>query len=336
MGTGEPGTRFRDEHHPYAFDLDLFGSGSVFELLSTARTRDGEEALAGWLLSGAQPDVIRARQEAVVELAPALTLRERMAVAGHTADIVVDARGLREWAGHEALRGLASLRLTTYVVAAAAAAATASLAVTGSPLPLELVFVLQLAVRHANGNRVERVLQVASGKARELETLGQLLLHLESAALSATRLATLRGMLAAERVSASHAIRSLQRLSERHAWEHSLPLIPLGLFVYGVFEAEWALHLALVGASALLLFSPFLALAVEHWRHAHGRHVGAWIAALAEFEATIALATYHFEHPQDPFPVIETNGPRRPAVTTAADSAIRCSPHSQWCETTSG
>ena len=37
-GTGEPGERFRDSKHPYAEDLDLFGKGSLFELLSTART----------------------------------------------------------------------------------------------------------------------------------------------------------------------------------------------------------------------------------------------------------------------------------------------------------
>ena len=314
IGTGEPGSRFRDEQHTYAVDLDLFGEGSVFELLSTARTRDGEEELAGWLLSAAQPDVIRARQQAVAELGLALTLRERMAVAGHTACIVVDTSGLRDWAGQEAPRGLASLRLTTYAAAIAAAAATAFLAITGNLLPLELVFVLQLAARRAHGNRLERVLHVASGKARELETLSHLLLRVESAALLAPRLATLRGMLAAQSVSASHAIRSLQRLSERHDWEHSLPLIPLGLFGYGVYEAEWALGLALVAASALLLFSPYLALAVEHWRQAHGQHVGSWISTLAEFEATIALATYHFEHPQDPFPVIEANGPRPTAV----------------------
>jgi hypothetical protein len=314
IGTGEPGTRFHDEHHPYAVDLDLFGAGSVFELLSTARTRDGEEELAGWLLSGAQPDVIRARQQAVAELGPALTLREQMAVAGHTASIVVDSGGLRDWAGREALRGLAFLRLTIYAAAIATAAATAFLAITGNLLPLEVVFVLQLAVRQAAGNRVERVLHVASGKARELDTLSQLLLHVESAALSAPRLATLRGMLAASPVSASQAICSLQRLSERHDWGHGLPLIPIGLFAYGVYEAEWALDLALVAASALLLFSPLLALAVERWRQAHGRHVGTWIATLAEFEATIALATYHFEHPEDPFAAIEANGPRPTAV----------------------
>jgi DNA mismatch repair ATPase MutS len=44
---------------------------------------------------------------------------------------------------------------------------------------------------------------------------------------------------------------------------------------------------------------------VERWREVHGRHVREWTEALAEFEALTALATYHFEHPEDPFPTIE-------------------------------
>src|SRR5439155_19171723 len=44
-GTGETGDRFVDASHPYGEDLDLFGRGSLFELVCTARTRAGEEAL---------------------------------------------------------------------------------------------------------------------------------------------------------------------------------------------------------------------------------------------------------------------------------------------------
>ena len=38
-GTGESGERFLVADHPYAADLDLFGRGSLFELLTTARIR---------------------------------------------------------------------------------------------------------------------------------------------------------------------------------------------------------------------------------------------------------------------------------------------------------
>ena len=53
-GTGEPGTRFLDPEHPYAADLDLFGVGSLFELLCTARTKAGEDC-AGGLAAGPGP-----------------------------------------------------------------------------------------------------------------------------------------------------------------------------------------------------------------------------------------------------------------------------------------
>src|SRR5256885_1876886 len=82
MGRGQQGTRFLDEKHPYGADLDLFGRGSLFELLCTARTRTGEDTLAAWLLGPADAAEVRARQEAVAELRPQLDLREDLALLG--------------------------------------------------------------------------------------------------------------------------------------------------------------------------------------------------------------------------------------------------------------
>ena len=41
------GERFRDRNHPAADDLDVFGPGSLFQLLSSCRTPMREERLAG-------------------------------------------------------------------------------------------------------------------------------------------------------------------------------------------------------------------------------------------------------------------------------------------------
>src|SRR5262245_11921313 len=81
-GGGETGDRFRHPAHPYADDLDLFGPGSLFELLCTARTGAGEDTLAAWLLAPAPPDEIRARQGAVGELRPRPDLRGSLALSG--------------------------------------------------------------------------------------------------------------------------------------------------------------------------------------------------------------------------------------------------------------
>jgi hypothetical protein len=48
-GTGDTGTRLAPSVHPYALDLDVFVTGSLFERLSTARTASGARTLADWL-----------------------------------------------------------------------------------------------------------------------------------------------------------------------------------------------------------------------------------------------------------------------------------------------
>jgi hypothetical protein len=81
-GLGAEGSQFDDPSHPYARDLDLFGKGSLFELLSCARTHAGEQMLASWLKSPASLDEILSRQGAVDELRSNLDLREDLAGMG--------------------------------------------------------------------------------------------------------------------------------------------------------------------------------------------------------------------------------------------------------------
>ena len=86
------GERFRDRNHPYADDLDIFGPGSLFQLLSSCRTPMGEERLAGWLLrSSPIPDILE-RQSRVAALGSRVDLRERIAVvnAGRKRSIHAD------------------------------------------------------------------------------------------------------------------------------------------------------------------------------------------------------------------------------------------------------
>ncbi len=94
---GETGDRFLDDAHLYARDLDLFGQGSLFELLTSARTRIGEETLAAWLKAPAAPPAVRARQEAVAELAARTDLREDLAVLGEDARSGVHSEALAAW-----------------------------------------------------------------------------------------------------------------------------------------------------------------------------------------------------------------------------------------------
>src|SRR2546423_4387054 len=64
------GDRFADPSHPYTPDLDVFGQGSLFQLVDETATRAGEEKLASWLKGAAARAAVLERQGAVRELAP--------------------------------------------------------------------------------------------------------------------------------------------------------------------------------------------------------------------------------------------------------------------------
>jgi DNA mismatch repair ATPase MutS len=101
IGTGEPGSRFLDDAHPCALDLDLFGAGSLFERLHLAGTPLGEDTLAAWLRTPTTAGEVRARQAAVAELRDHLDLREELALLGQQVPDQSGIDALTAWAaGH--------------------------------------------------------------------------------------------------------------------------------------------------------------------------------------------------------------------------------------------
>jgi hypothetical protein len=97
-GDGQTGERFRDVQHVYAEDLDLFGRGCLFELLSTARLPMGESRLANWLSEGSELAAILERQKLLEELREKLDLREELAVTGEDLRARLNPESLVEWA----------------------------------------------------------------------------------------------------------------------------------------------------------------------------------------------------------------------------------------------
>ena len=79
-GKGRSGLDLQRAGHLSARDLDLFGEGSLFELLCDVQTPAGRETLARWLQTPAPPEEVLSRQQAILSLADRTDLRERMAL----------------------------------------------------------------------------------------------------------------------------------------------------------------------------------------------------------------------------------------------------------------
>ncbi len=65
------------EFRPVATDLDLTGESSLFALIGITRTPLGTSTLRDWIVTGALPGEVAARQQAVAELAPEFDWREK-------------------------------------------------------------------------------------------------------------------------------------------------------------------------------------------------------------------------------------------------------------------
>jgi len=293
MGGGSNGDRFADDHHLYANDLDLFGRGSLFELLSIARTRAGEDVLAAWLKTAADRAEISERQHAIAELTPSLDFRESIAVVGSDA-AALRSDWLVEW-GHKP--PLLSPRWIRYLAWAMTATFIVTLIVwltTNNSLPMAIVLDLQAGFAWPQQKRVERVLHGADTAARDLDVLGELLERLERQPFTAPCLVTLQRHLESGEGSASRAIRALHRLVELHDWQHNL------FFLIFSLPFMWGTHVAW---------------SIEEWRRIHGRHLRLWIDAVGELEAFSSLSAYRFEHPDDPFPdIVEPEASARMGV----------------------
>jgi hypothetical protein len=292
-GTGTPGDAFADPAHPYALDLDLFGRGSLFELICAARTRPGEERLAAWLLEPAEPAALRERQRAVAALAPRLELREDLAVLGDDVRAAVDARALAAW-GEQPPLVEGWLLPASLALAAVAIASVVAWALGLGPAPLLAVLLGEWGFTRTLREPVTRVLAGVERPAAELRVLSLLLARLEREGFEDARLASLQSALGAAGGAASARIARLERTVSRMEWAKNQFFAPIA------FALAW---------------TPLHASLVERWRRADGGRIRSWLDAAAELEALSSLAGYAYEHPEDPFPEIRDLGPdRRPLL----------------------
>jgi hypothetical protein len=281
IGTGATGERFDDPAHPYAGDLDLFGQGSLFELLSTARTHVGEETLAQWLLTPAAIDVARARQEAVTELRPKLDLREDLALLGEGVPSGESARGLAAWA-NEPYWNIAPWTRPVAIVISLVTLATLILWFLGfSAIPFVLTLIVRQIFTYSLRVPVERVISEVDGPGNNLSLLSDMLKRLEHERYESALLIELRAELDVAGSPPSKQIARLNRLVELLDSRRNFVFAPL---------------------AAILLWPLQCAISIERWRQQSGPAVGRWLAAVGELEALSSLASYAYEHPHDPFP----------------------------------
>jgi hypothetical protein len=302
MGGGESGDDFLKPEHPYARDLDLFGKGSLFELLCTARTSAGKNILAEWLLGAAAAPEIERRQEAVRELAPRLDFREEIAASGEDIRSRARTEALLAWAEAPAVLRSEAVRVVALILSAGWLLSLLVWAVWGLwEFPLVISIANRIFYSHFQ-SRCQKIIG-AETFVREFALLPILLTRMEREKFTSAKLVELQTRLRQHGVSPAASIGKLRRLTQ-------------------ALESRRSLLLAV--SDSFVLWTTQVALAIETWRQEFAPAFRVWLMAVGEMEALNALANYSYEHPEDTFPqflperaTLEANGLAHPLLPRA-------------------
>ncbi len=280
------GRRFADASHPYAQDLDVLGSGSLFQLVDTTRTAQGEATLAGWLLAPAKADVLAERTASVQALAPDVSARESLAIAGFDEEVSrVDETQLVEWAeGLQRLVVPAALvwaaRVLPFITTSLIIGAYAGLVTPWLAVGFAVAHFALLRQTKGGTTEVGRV-------AEKTELMLSRLLPMLEAASALPHPTPYLKRLTDQLSGAVAATASLKRR-------------------VAVFQSRGNIIVALL--SPLLLWDVHAALLLQSWQLRTGRALRGWFAALGELEALHSLGTYAYEHPADVWPELAPDG----------------------------
>jgi hypothetical protein len=287
-GKGISGDSYKPSSHYYSEDLDIFGNGSLFELLNTCRTQSGEHSLSDWLCNPADSVEIQARQEAVQECVPNVSLRLDLGRIGQSVRKSFHENRLSFWVNAEyplpgsgayrALIGLSVISVMSLIL-------WLTKTVPGV-VPVFMLTIDLLVLKWLSPKVIPIVEQLGHG-IQELKVMTQVLKRLEAESFTSTRLKSLRDQLIQGPESASNAIKKLDRL---FVW---LELYRNPMFAPLAWFSLWVIHFSY---------------AIQRWRNKYGDSIHKWVEAMGELEALIALSTYAYEHPDDTFPdVKDTN-----------------------------
>lgn len=309
-GLGDPGSEFADDHHPYAGDFDLFGKGSLFELISVAVTPAGRRRLAQWLKEPSRDaNETRARQDAVRELRDRVDLREDVSIEAAEVVKEVESAKLDAWAAMPSVAFGAFERFATFVLPAI----TSILLLLTIPSwiakiidythpearlgafanmpswPLVVMIVLTTLLARRLHPRIVPIVMAVERAEPALALLAGVLARIEREPFTSSRLVALHDRLRGAQLPASQEIERLRKL-------------------VGLLDARRNQFFA--PFAFLLLWTPHLALKIERWRIRSGARIGEWIEAVGEIEALASLASFAFEHPSFAMPEILDGAPQ--------------------------
>jgi len=285
----DDGKEFLDENHPYSYDLDIFGTNSLFQFINTAKTYTGRHILKTLLTHcPANSSDIQQRQEAVEELAEKLGWRQRfLAEALMAKNSMQNPEELFAWVNKRNPFFMKPwvIHLTRLVPAVTVLLLLTSL-LTGriSFYIPAFMLIVQFILLAVNRKERERNFLLAKKYSEDIKVYYHMIKQFENEKFSSNFMNELKsGMLNSEKKTACRQIDKLSKIVENlKSRSNAFYLVFNILFL-------WDFH------NLILL---------EKWKEKSGPFLKAWIEAIGNVEALASLAILRFDNPEWAMPEI--------------------------------
>jgi len=277
------GSEFADETHPWTGDLDVFGQGSLFQMLNESRTAPGRRQLADWMRQVPTVEDVQTRQKRAAGLKNAIELRESLACIPEAKNWEAAESVLRDWVREPAQPVRTGILIWSLTLGLLSLPVLLGVLFLGLGFRwLVLLLILQAPAIAMTGRQIRRTAAAMDNVDSALRQFGTVIGAFEQISSDEPSICDLLNHFHTEDGTASAAI---LRLSRQTQW--------LNNSLRNQFFAPVA------WVSGMLVLTTHR---MESWRLRHGIDVADWLSTVACLEATVSVAGYNFDHPDDVVP----------------------------------
>ena len=286
----ENGIEFNDFHHPYSYDLDIFGEHSLFQNLNRTATFVGKKILAKRLLIQLPNEVILENQEAINELKNKIDWRQDFLALSMISndskssyDSLVFWNSFKNNALPKVLVALSVILPTLFFGILGAYFITSKTILLSY---LTYVFIANLIVLGKSFKRIQSEIAKADNVDKIIKQYSLLVQKIEKESFQSRKLNDLQQQLIFKNATAST---HLKQLSELFSRMDTISNLVTAIVFNGTF-----------------LFNLHVLKALLKWKDNYSTELEKWIEIIGEFEALNSLANLAYNNNDFIFPEINS------------------------------
>jgi DNA mismatch repair ATPase MutS len=287
----ENGQEFNDFHHPYAYDLDIFGEHSLFQNLNRTATFIGKKTFANQLLTLLPNDEITRNHQAVKELSEKLDWRQEfLAFAKVSNDNQSNYETLLKWSTFNS-KPLSKISIfISYFSPLLFLGVLIAYSVTSNTFfasVLSYLFVINLMILGRFIKRIQAEVANSTNIDKTIHQYSLLLQKIENESFQSQKLIDLQQKLMFKKENASVHFKQLAGLFSN--------MDSISNFVTAtVFNGTF-------------LFNLHVLKSLIQWKNDHAEALENWLEVIGEFEMLNSLANFSYNNPEFVYPTLNTN-----------------------------